>query len=82
MKVENENTKTIPNWHASDFSETMYYFFVCIYRLLGENAKMEIIRKAGHAINAEKWKVFYKHLKSFVTDHPKLESNGNNRKAD
>ncbi|PSS26571.1 Monoacylglycerol lipase [Actinidia chinensis var. chinensis] len=51
-------------------------------RLLGENAKLEIIKKAGHAINKEKWKEFFKHLKSFVIDHPKLESNGNNRKAD
>ncbi|XP_043722582.1 monoacylglycerol lipase abhd6-A-like [Telopea speciosissima] len=39
---------------------------------IGENAKLEVIKNAGHAVNMEKPKEFYKHLKSFLVDslHP------------
>ncbi|KAL6959399.1 hypothetical protein U1Q18_039550 [Sarracenia purpurea var. burkii] len=53
-------------------------------RHLGENAQLVIIKNAGHAINVEKSKEMFKHLKSFLVDPlpPRLESNGNNRKID
>ncbi|XWS44952.1 hypothetical protein CRYUN_Cryun15aG0094200 [Craigia yunnanensis] len=37
-------------------------------RHLGNNAELVIIKNAGHAINVEKPKVLYKHLKSFLID--------------
>lgn len=50
-------------------------------RHLGENAELVIIKKAGHAINMEKPKELYKHLKSFLLDPPlpqtNPETNGN-----
>lgn len=37
-------------------------------RHVGENAQLAIIKNAGHAINVEKPKEMYKHLKSFLID--------------
>ncbi|XVF58998.1 hypothetical protein PTKIN_Ptkin07bG0238600 [Pterospermum kingtungense] len=37
-------------------------------RHLGDNAELVIIKNAGHAINVEKPKELYKHLKSFLVD--------------
>lgn len=52
-------------------------------RHLGENAQLVIIKNAGHAINAEKPKEMFKHLKSYLIDPlPQLETSGTNRKAD
>ncbi|CAN4114902.1 unnamed protein product [Withania somnifera] len=54
-------------------------------RHLGENAQLVIIKDAGHAINMEKRKEFFKHLKSFLIDsrpHTKEDSNGNSYKLD
>lgn len=54
-------------------------------RHLGENAQLVIIKGAGHAINMEKPKELYKHLKSFLLDshpHTKENSNGNTDKLD
>ncbi|XP_052196991.1 uncharacterized protein LOC127804218 [Diospyros lotus] len=54
-------------------------------RHLGENAELAIIKHAGHAVNVEKWKEMYKHMKAFLVDRPlssKDEHNGNNLKAD
>ncbi|KAM3283113.1 2-hydroxy-6-oxononadienedioate/2-hydroxy-6-oxononatrienedioate hydrolase [Capsicum chacoense] len=54
-------------------------------RHLGENAQLVIIKGAGHAINMEKPKELYKHLKSFLLDshpHSKENSNGNTDKLD
>ncbi|KAG8383541.1 hypothetical protein BUALT_Bualt04G0024300 [Buddleja alternifolia] len=57
------------------------------YRLkrhLDDNAELVILKKAGHAINMEKTKELYRHLKSFllVRTNCKLESNGNSCKVD
>ncbi|CAI9109169.1 OLC1v1008938C1 [Oldenlandia corymbosa var. corymbosa] len=35
---------------------------------IGENARIEVIQQAGHAVNLEKPKEFAKHLKSFLID--------------
>ncbi|XP_060184344.1 uncharacterized protein LOC132614024 [Lycium barbarum] len=44
-------------------------------RHLGENAQLAIIKDAGHAINMEKPKELYKHLKSFLLEsHPHILS--------
>ncbi|XP_009789417.1 uncharacterized protein LOC107783584 [Nicotiana tabacum] len=54
-------------------------------RHLGENAQLVIIKDAGHAINMEKPKELYKHLKSFLLDsrpHITQDSNGDSRKQD
>lgn len=54
-------------------------------RHLGENSQLVIIKDAGHAINMEKRKEFFKHLKSFLIDsrpHTKEASNGNSQKLD
>ncbi|XP_009603502.1 uncharacterized protein [Nicotiana tomentosiformis] len=54
-------------------------------RHLGNNAQLVIIKDAGHAINMEKPKVLYKHLKSFLLDshpHTTQDSNGDSRKQD
>ncbi|CAK9145031.1 unnamed protein product, partial [Ilex paraguariensis] len=54
-------------------------------RHLGENAELVIIKKAGHAINMEKPKKLYKHLKSFLINPlplPRHENNGNSHKED
>lgn len=54
-------------------------------RHLGENAQLVIIKDAGHAINMEKRKEFFKHLKSFLIDsrpHTKEDCNGNSQKLD
>lgn len=40
------------------------------YRHLEENAKLVLIKNAGHALNLEKPKDFAKHLKSFLIDSP------------
>ncbi|XP_021912083.1 uncharacterized protein LOC110825866 isoform X1 [Carica papaya] len=47
---------------------------------LGDNAQLVIIKKAGHAVNVEKPKEMYRHLKSFLVDPlpPSLEK-GNHR---
>ncbi|ESW31661.1 hypothetical protein PHAVU_002G257100 [Phaseolus vulgaris] len=37
-------------------------------RHLGENADIVVIKKAGHAVNVEKAKEMYKHLRSFLID--------------
>ncbi|XAR73413.1 Acylglycerol lipase [Bertholletia excelsa] len=53
-------------------------------RHLGDNAELVIIKEAGHAINVEKPKVMFRHLKSFLIDpHPSNhENNGNACKID
>ncbi|XP_060197197.1 uncharacterized protein LOC132626362 [Lycium barbarum] len=54
-------------------------------RHLGENAQLAVIKDAGHAINMEKPKELYKHLKSFLLEsrpHIKPDSNGNSDKLD
>lgn len=35
---------------------------------MGEDAKLVVLKDAGHAINAEKSKEMLKHLKAFLTD--------------
>ncbi|MCD7468153.1 hypothetical protein HAX54_006096 [Datura stramonium] len=48
-------------------------------RHLSENAQLVILKDAGHAINMEKPKELFKHLKSFLLDsrpHTKENSNG------
>ncbi|KAK7412155.1 hypothetical protein VNO78_03604 [Psophocarpus tetragonolobus] len=40
-------------------------------RHIGENAKMIVIKNAGHAVNLEKPKEFSKHLKAFLIDSTK-----------
>ncbi|KAK3030983.1 hypothetical protein RJ639_035734 [Escallonia herrerae] len=53
---------------------------------LGENAELVIFKNAGHAINMEKPKELFKHMKSFLVDTPlppqKHEINGVSRKVD
>uniref|UniRef100_A0A2N9IXD6 AB hydrolase-1 domain-containing protein n=1 Tax=Fagus sylvatica TaxID=28930 RepID=A0A2N9IXD6_FAGSY len=39
-------------------------------RHVGENAELVILKNAGHAINIEKTKEMYKHMKSFLMDAP------------
>ncbi|KAL2521650.1 alpha/beta-hydrolase superfamily protein [Forsythia ovata] len=53
-------------------------------RHLDDNARLVVLKNAGHAINMEKSKELYKHLKSFLIDPvpPKIQSNGNSRKVD
>ncbi|KAG8641010.1 monoacylglycerol lipase ABHD6 [Manihot esculenta] len=54
-------------------------------RHIGENAELVIIKNAGHALNAEKPKEMYKHMKSFLIDTPpptKQENYTNGHKAD
>ena len=50
-----------------------------VYRHLGENAQLVTIRDAGHAINAEKPKEMYNHIKSFLLGPlpPKTENGSN-----
>lgn len=38
------------------------------YRHIGENAKIQVIKNAGHALNIEKPREFAKHLKAFLFD--------------
>ncbi|OVA14217.1 Alpha/beta hydrolase fold-1 [Macleaya cordata] len=56
---------------------------------LGENAELVVIKNAGHAVNLEKIKEFYKYLKAFLIDnlpvndqhsshHPSNHENNNN----
>ncbi|XP_042023402.1 putative aminoacrylate hydrolase RutD [Salvia splendens] len=51
-----------------------------LVRHLGNNAELVLLKNAGHAINMEKTKELYKHLKSFLTR--KLENNGKSSKVD
>lgn len=54
-------------------------------RHIGDNAELVVIKNVGHALNVERPKELYKHLKSFFIDnHPssKQASHGNGRKAD
>ncbi|XP_059641570.1 uncharacterized protein LOC132283604 [Cornus florida] len=54
-------------------------------RHLGEDAQLVVIKDVGHAINMERPKELYKHMKSFLIESlpsPKHENNSNNRKAD
>ncbi|KAK4366969.1 hypothetical protein RND71_014849 [Anisodus tanguticus] len=54
-------------------------------RHLSENAQLVIIKDAGHAINMEKPKELYKHLKLFLLDsrpHTKPDRNGDSHKLD
>lgn len=41
-------------------------------RHLGENAELAVVKDAGHAINAEKPKEMYKHIKAFLVTRPNL----------
>lgn len=48
---------------------------------LGENARLVVIKNAGHTFNVEKSKEFFKHLKSFLVDFQpssKQQNNNNN----
>jgi len=52
-----------------------------MFRHLGENARLVVIKNAGHALNVQKPKEMYKNLKSFLIDLttptvPKNQSNG------
>ncbi|KAG5136550.1 hypothetical protein JHK82_021281 [Glycine max] len=52
-----------------------------LQRHLGENARLVVIKNAGHALNVQKPKEMYKNLKSFLIDPttptvPKNQSNG------
>ncbi|CAK7334703.1 unnamed protein product [Dovyalis caffra] len=54
-------------------------------RHIGDNAELVIIKNVGHALNAERPKELYKHLKSFLIDNlvsSKQASHSNGRKAD
>ncbi|KAG6383432.1 hypothetical protein SASPL_156815 [Salvia splendens] len=51
-----------------------------LVRHLGNNAELVLLKNAGHAINMEKTKELYKHLKSFLTR--KLENNGKSSKVE
>lgn len=54
-------------------------------RHLNENVELVIIKDAGHAINMEKPKELFKHLKSFLLGsrpHTKDDSSGNSHKLD
>ncbi|XP_048331708.2 uncharacterized protein LOC107420840 isoform X2 [Ziziphus jujuba] len=42
---------------------------------LGENAVLVVIKNAGHALNVEKPKEFYKHLKCFLLDSHQVSPN-------
>lgn len=39
-----------------------------MYRHVGEDAKLVVIKDAGHAINVEKSKEMFRHLKAFLID--------------
>ncbi|KAK4773772.1 hypothetical protein SAY87_028791 [Trapa incisa] len=50
-------------------------------RHVGENAKLVVIKDAGHAINVEKSKEMFQHMKAFLTDplppsNPNSQTNG------
>ena len=51
---------------------------------MGENAKLELIKNAGHALNLEKPGEFAKHLKSFLIDSssPSFSSKDDNDDGD
>ncbi|KAL9377857.1 hypothetical protein Peur_029192 [Populus x canadensis] len=54
-------------------------------RHIGDNAELVIIKNVGHALNAERPKELYRHLKSFFIDNlpsSKHASHTNSRKAD
>ncbi|XP_057970616.1 uncharacterized protein LOC131159603 [Malania oleifera] len=53
-------------------------------RHVGENARLVILKNAGHAINKEKPKELYKHMKSFLVGPlpPKQENKSNGSKVD
>lgn len=53
--------------------------FVLYRHLENNNAELVIVKNCGHAINIEKPKELYKHMKSFLV---KQENNGNVRKED
>lgn len=56
-----------------------------ICRQIGESAELVTIKNAGHAINVEKPKEMYKHMKSFLLDplpQPKQEKQSNGHKVD
>ncbi|KAJ4951481.1 hypothetical protein NE237_028313 [Protea cynaroides] len=49
---------------------------------IGENAQLVVIKDAGHAVNFEKPKQFYKHLKTFLVDSPPPPPQLNGNKVD
>ncbi|PKI66213.1 hypothetical protein CRG98_013381 [Punica granatum] len=56
-----------------------------LIRHVGKDAKLVVIKDAGHAINAEKSKEMFRHLKSFLIDPlppSKFKSEVNGHKAD
>lgn len=66
------------------FESLVLLFFLCC-RQIGESSQLVILKNAGHAINVEKPKEMYKHMKSFLIDPlppPKQESHSNGRKVD
>lgn len=46
----------------------MNFRFVVKHRHLGENAQLAVVKRAGHAISAEKSKEFNKHIMLFLID--------------
>ncbi|EOX92075.1 Alpha/beta-Hydrolases superfamily protein isoform 6 [Theobroma cacao] len=76
---------------AAQFKERLDKLVLCCAgvcleeRHLGDNAELVIIKNAGHAINVEKPKELYKHMKSFLIDPlpPVKQGNySNDRKTD
>lgn len=53
------------------------YEWIWNCRHIGENAELVVVKEAGHAINAEKPKEMYKHIKAFLTTHPNLSPSTN-----
>lgn len=70
---------------TSSFGCSIIVILCCQCRHLGDNAELVIIKNAGHAINVEKPKELYKHMKSFLIDPlpPVKQGNySNDRKTD
>ncbi|KAJ8441497.1 hypothetical protein Cgig2_026298 [Carnegiea gigantea] len=54
----------------SQIKRTAMGVLLQLCRHIGDNAKLVVIKNAGHAFNVERPREFYRHLKEFLIDHP------------
>ena len=75
-QIEEVRLSHSPNHHLHNYM--INCFLVLGFRHLGENkAQLVLLKKTGHAINEERPKEMYKHMKSFLCTDAMIRPNDN-----
>ncbi|KAL9671719.1 hypothetical protein QQ045_009290 [Rhodiola kirilowii] len=73
--------RKVPSCFLNDFINASLPFKALILLHLDEKPQLVIIKRDGHAVNVQKPKQIYKHIKEFLVD-PKQESKDDGNKVD